>query len=182
MTTEERAQPPRDEEWDAFLADLEEIAAHTAQQGDKRMKFEHYRPAPEIAPGFYHFPKSVMRKVFLPELLQRDFKAPEPFAHPDDEGGYFVMLKPELKLCRHAGDWIDAPLVRLFELGDGGFVTLSVRPDAPLGACVQAFVYPEYRRACEDWLELFISASKAERLHWTKQEKRVPSSASYSGH
>jgi len=182
MTPEERKNPTPEEDFAAFLADLEEIAAHAAQQGDKRMNFENYRPAPGVAPGFYHFPERAMKKLFLPELLQRDFEAPEPFAHPDDRGGYFVMLKPELKLSRHTGDRPNAPLARLFELGDGGFVNLSVTPDAPLGECVEAFVYAEYGRACEDWLELFICASKAERLHGTKQEKRVTSSASCSGH
>lgn len=145
------------------------------------MNFEHYRPAPEVAPGFYHFPKRVMQKIFLPELLYRDVEAPEPFAHPDDWGGYFVMLKPELKLCRLAGDGIDAPLVRLFELGDGGFVNLSVRPDAPLGECVEAFVYAEYGRAFEEWSDL-LTASNVERHNRRKQEKRAPSGASFSGH
>lgn len=130
MTTEERAQPTRDEEWDAFLADLEEIAAHTAQQGDKRMNFEQYRPAPEIAPGFYHIPKELNGTPWMPDLLQGGCEPPEPVAIVDGLGGHFLLLKPEPPYQMIGSRYLAGYSTFLFELGGGGYVNIYLNPDA----------------------------------------------------
>lgn len=130
MTTEERAQPTREEEWDAFLADLEEIAAHTAQQGDKRMNFEHCKPAPEIAHGFYHIPKELSGTLRLPDLLKRDCGLPEPVAIVDGLGGHFVLLQPEPLYQMVGNKDMQGYSTFLFKLGGGGYVNIYLNPDA----------------------------------------------------
>lgn len=130
MTTEERAQPTRDEEWDAFLADLEEIAAHTAQQGDKRMNFEQYRPAPEIAPGFYYIPKELNGTPWLPDQLQGDCEPPEPVAITDGLGGHFLLLKPEPPYQMVGSSDLEGYSTFLFKLGGGGYVNIYLNPHA----------------------------------------------------
>lgn len=57
MTTEERAQPTREEEWDEFLADLEEIAAQTeGREADCAVDHDFDLPPEDlqslISPGF----------------------------------------------------------------------------------------------------------------------------------
>ena len=58
MNTEERAQPTQDEEWDAFLADLEEIAAQTeGREADCAVDHDFDLPSEDyvqslIRPGF----------------------------------------------------------------------------------------------------------------------------------
>ncbi|TMV88196.1 hypothetical protein FGG78_17525 [Thioclava sp. BHET1] len=127
MTLEERAQTNRDEEWDAFLADLEEKAAHTAQKGDK-LKLKFYRPAPDIAPGFYFIPKEFNDTHWLPDLLARDCEPPESVVITDGLGGHFLLLKPEPLYQMVGNRYMEGYSTFLFGLGGGGYVNIYLDP------------------------------------------------------
>ena len=94
------------------------------------MNFEHYRPAPEIAPGFYHIPKELNGTPWLPDQLQGDCEPPEPVAITDGLGGHFVLLKPEPLYQMDGNRDMDGYSTFLFELGGGGYVNFYLNPDA----------------------------------------------------
>jgi hypothetical protein len=160
-----------EEEIAEFMADFDAPLVPTVQKADQQTSFENYRPAPEIAPGFYHITTKAKQTLWLPDLLQRDYEPPEPLVVFDDWGGQYVLLKPELLFDMVGNRDMQGYTTQLFKLGGGGYVNIYFNPDASCCAnsqCIQALAY----ESLDDALAAMIRQAEAD--HSRIASNKVP--------